>query len=141
MIPTPEKARLVYAVSELGSTEQIVAAVTGPSVGLADLEAMLKRLLLAVPAQAPPPRSPPTNIEAMLKRLRPGTPTPAPQPHPATAPTILCFSCGKYGHRVSICPQLDVNRLPGWSAEKMGDHYVMISPRLAAERLRAGNGD
>ena len=53
---TPERARLVYAVSEpaLGPTEQVVAAVTGPSVGLADLEVMLKRLLPAVPIPTPP---------------------------------------------------------------------------------------
>ena len=49
--PTPEKARPVYAVSEptLVPTEQVVAAVTGPLVGLANLEVMLKRQLLAVP--------------------------------------------------------------------------------------------
>ena len=54
--PMPEKAWPVYAVSEptLLPMEQVIAAVTGPSVGLADLEAMLKRLLPAVPAQAPP---------------------------------------------------------------------------------------
>ena len=41
-------------------------------------------------------------------------------------------------------PQLDVKfplMLLGWSADKIGDHYVMISPRLAAERLQVGNGD
>ena len=46
--------------------------------------------------------------------------------------------------RVGRCPQLDVKfpfMLPGWSAEKIGDHYAVISPRLAAERLRAGNGN
>ena len=31
--------------------------------------------------------------------------------------------------------------LPGWKAEKEGGSYVMISPRLAAEHRRAGNGD
>ena len=30
--------------------------------------------------------------------------------------------------------------LSGWSAEKMGSSYVMISPRVAAERHWAGNG-
>ena len=58
---TLERAQPVYAVSEstLGPTEQVVAAVTGPSVRLADLET--------------PSRSAPTEIEAMLKRLLPGT--------------------------------------------------------------------
>ena len=148
--PTLERVQPVYVVSEptLGLTEQVVAAVTGPSVGLADLETMLKHLLPAVPAQAPPPRSAPTEIEAMLKGLLPGTLTQAPQPRPATArrdwAAVLCFSCGNYAHGASRCPTLDVKfpyMLPGWSAERRGDHYMMISPRLIAERLRAGNGD
>ena len=128
----PEKARVVCVVSELTfvPTEQVIAAVTSPSVRLADLESMLKRLLLdipaqappplsaptdleqddmirllpVVPAQAPPPHSAPTDIEAMLKRLLPGTPTRAQQPRPVTArrdwSSVLCFSCGEYGHRV-----------------------------------------
>ena len=56
---------------------------------------------------------------------------------------ILCFSCGNYDHRVSRCPTLDIkcpHMLPVWLTEKRGDHYAMISPRLTAERLRAGNG-
>ena len=63
----------MYAVSEstLGSTEQVVAAVTSPLVGLADLETMVKRLLPAVPTQAPPPLSASTDLETMLKRLLP----------------------------------------------------------------------
>ena len=95
-----ERAHPVYALSEptLGPMEQVVAAVTSPSVGIADLETMLKRLLPAVPAQAPPPLSAPTEIEAMLKCLLPGTPTQVPQPRPVTAcrdwAAVLCFSCG-----------------------------------------------
>ena len=65
--PMSEKAQPVYAVSL--------------SVGLADLEAMLKRLLPDMPAQAPPPLSAATDIEAMLKCLLTGTLTQAPQPH------------------------------------------------------------
>ena len=117
-------------------------------MGLADLEAMLKRLLPDMPTQAPPPRPAPSDIEAMLKRLLTGTLTQAPQPRQATVrrdwSTVLCFSCGQYGHGVGRCPQLDVKfpfMFAGWSAEKIGDHYAMISPRLAAERLRVGNGN
>ena len=49
---TSERVWPVYVVIEpaLGSMEQVIAAITGPSVELADLEAMLKRLLPAVPA-------------------------------------------------------------------------------------------
>ena len=74
--------------------------------------------------------------------------TQAPQPRPATAckdwSMVLCLSCGQYGHGVGRCPQLDVKfpfMLAGWSAEKIGDHYAMISPHVAAERLRPGNSD
>ena len=93
-------------------------------------------------------RSAPTDIKAMLKRLLTGMPTQASQPRPVTASrdwsTTLCFSCGNYSHEVGRCPQLDVTfhfMLPGWLAEKIGAHYEMISPRLAAEQLGAGNGN
>ena len=62
--PMLERVQLMHAVSEptLGPTEQVVAAVTGPSLGLADVEAMLKHLPTAIPAQAPPPLSAPSDI-------------------------------------------------------------------------------
>ena len=139
-MPTPITGELL--------TEQVIVAINGPSVELTDLEAMLKRLLQDVLAQAPPPCSAPTDIEAMLKRLLPGMLTQAPQPRPATSrrdwSTVFCFSCGQYGHGVGRCPKLDVTfpfMLPGWSTEMIGDYYAMISPRLAAERIRAGNGN
>ena len=58
---TLKRAKPVYAVSEptLGPMEQVVAAFTGPSVGLTNLETMLKHLLPAILAQAPPPCSAP----------------------------------------------------------------------------------
>ena len=46
--------------------------------------------------------------------------------------------------RASRCPTLYVKfpyMLLRWLVEKRGDHYVMISPCLTTERLRAGNGD
>ena len=77
--PTLERAQPVCAVSEptLGLTEQVVTAITGLSVGLVDLETMLKRLLPAIPAQAPPP---PTHLKTILKRLLPTVPAQAPPP-------------------------------------------------------------
>ena len=91
--PTPERAQPVYEVSEptRRRTEQVVAAVTGPSVGLADLETMLKCLLPAVPAQAqaPPSSSAPTDLETMLTCLLPAEPAQAPPPRSAPTEIVL----------------------------------------------------
>ena len=58
--------------------------------------------------------------------------------------TIVCFSCGQPGHGVIRSPKLDETfpyMLPGWSAEKVVANYMIISPHVAAERLRVGNAD
>ena len=55
-----------------------------------------------------------------------------------------CFSCGKSGRGVGRYPELNetfLYMLPGWSAEKVGGNYMMISPRVVAARLRANKGD
>ena len=54
--PASERNRPVYMVSELACVpaDQVVAAVTAPSVGLIDIEALLSRLLRTAPEQAPP---------------------------------------------------------------------------------------
>ena len=57
---------------------------------------------------------------------------------------VLCFLFGEVGHRASRCPNLDITfpcLLPGWKAEKVGDGYIMISPRVMEERRRAENGN
>ena len=60
--PTPEKAQPVYTVSEPACVpvDQVVAAVTAPSVGLSDLEALLRRLFPTAPV--------PTEMEIMHTR-------------------------------------------------------------------------
>ena len=155
--------------------DQVVAVVTAPSVGLDDIEALLRcftsdcagqtppsrpvpmemeimmQCLLSnapAPMQALPPRTTVTEMETLLQRLLPGVPTLAPRVRPFPAhrawSTIVCFSCGNSGHGVGRCPQLDETfpyMLPGWSAEKVSANYMMISPRVAAERLWTGNGD
>ena len=85
MKQAPERSRPVYEVSEpvLGPADQVVAAVTEPSVRLADLEVLLRRLLPTAPALAPPPRPASTRIEVMLKRLLSTTPAQAPPSRPA----------------------------------------------------------
>ena len=106
----------------------------------------------AVRNVGPPPMLPPqteiTGMETMLQCLLPGTPVLAPWSRPGPArrdwTTIVCFSCGKPGHGIGMCPEMDEtfpHMLPGWSAEKVGANFMMISPRVVAARRRAGNGD
>ena len=87
-----------------------------------------------------------TGMETLLLRLLPGMPAPASRLRPGPARrdwiTVVCFSCGIPRHGVGRCPELDETfpyMLPGWSAEKVGANYMMISPCVTSERLRAGN--
>ena len=102
--PMPERARTVHTVREpgCGPADQVVAAVIAPSVGVGELEALLRGLLSNVPVSAPPPRVAITDMATMLQRLLPGTPMRAQQPRPVPIrsdwTTIVCFSCGKSGH-------------------------------------------
>ena len=112
------------------------------------IETVLERLLSSTPAPVPAsPQSAVTDLKVMLRRLLlPGTQTPAPRSNPVPArrdwTSVVCFSCGKPGHRVSRCLQLDEKfpyMLLGWSLEKEDEQYMMISPWMAAERLQPGN--
>ena len=150
--------------------DRVVAAVTAPPVKPGDPEALLRRLLPTAPPRPmpaeieillerllsgrsaltppPPPQTGITGMETLMQRLLPGTPVPASRSRPGPTrrdwTTIVCLSCGKPGHGVGRCPELDdifPYMLPGWSAEKVGANFMMISPRVAAESRRAGNGD
>ena len=75
----------------------------------------------------------------MLQRLLQETATRALRSLPVPArrdwATIVCFSCGKPGHGLVRCPQLDETfpyMLPGWSAEKVGANDMMLSPCVSA---------
>ena len=108
-----------------------------------EMEIRLERLLFNALAPAPPPRTAITEMETLLQCLLPGVPTWTPRTRRDWS-TILCFSCGQPSHVVSRCPKLDETfpyMLPGWLAEKVGANRMMISPRVAVERLWAGNGD
>ena len=86
-------------------------------------------------------------METLLQHLLPGVPVAnsrARGPICRDRAMIVCFSCGKSGHGVGRCPKLNETflfMLPGWSAEKVGGGYVMVSPRVAAECRWAENGD
>ena len=59
-------------------------------------------------------------------------PTVIPIMTPCRDQTIaVCFSCGKVGHGVSRCSEMNETfpyMWPGWLAEKVGGRYVVISP-------------
>ena len=130
----------------------MVAAVIAPPVVPDQLETLLRRLLsysaywrecrhwspLRHPRQGLPTWRPCCSACFRVCRGRPG-------PLRRDWATIVCFSCGtESGHGVGRCPELDETFpiiLPGWSAEKVGGNYVMVSPRVEAERRRAENGD
>ena len=112
-----------------------------------DLEQFLQQLLGGTQTlqPAPPVKTEVTAIEMLLQNLLPASPAPASQTQPGPVrrdwATVLCFSCGKPGHGVTLCPALNETfpfMLPVWKAEKVGHGYVMISPRVSAERRRGG---
>ena len=150
MKPVPERALPVYTVDEPAGVGG--GGCSCSSGGTRNLEALLRHLLQTAPVLTPPPWAIPTDMELLLERLLTGAPTPTslPQtgitgmetllqrqlpgmPVPASRPrlvsalrdwtTMVCSSCGKPGHGVGRCPELDETfpyMLPGWSAEKVG---------------------
>ena len=92
----------MYAVSEpvLGLLDQVITAITGPLVRLADLEVLLRCLLLTT--LAPPPRPASTMMEAMLKRLLSTAPSQAPSPGHATMDIEIILQCLLSGTPVQV---------------------------------------
>ena len=85
-------------------------------------------------------------METLLQGLLPGIPAAAPRarlgPIRRDWATVMCFSCGKAGHCVGRCPELNDTfplMLPGWTAEKVGKLCHDFA-RVAAERHWAENG-
>ena len=111
------------------------------------MEALLKRLLSGVPVSTstPSPHTGITRMETLLQHLQPGVLSPVTQARLAPArrdwSTMMCFSCGKPDLGVGQCQELDETfpyMLPGWSMEKVGSNYVVVLPRIAAERRCCG---
>ena len=82
-----------------------------------------------------------TDTEILLHNLLPvGSPVTERQ----NRSTVVCFSCGESGHAASRCPTLDetFSFLPTrWRGDRVGDGFVMRSPRMMADRRRAGNDE
>ena len=111
--------------------DRVVVAVATPSVGLPDLETLLKRLLPNVPAPAPPPQPVPTEIDPMLGRLLSSAPAPSAAAGNADAGPAVesgpgsqeldysgVFFLRKTGPWSEQVPAVERN-IPGWSAEKV----------------------
>ena len=129
----------VYSVSVMTHVKELYAGQSSQGTS---------EPITPAPTPTPPPRTVITALETLLQRLLPGTPVSVLRTRPGPArrdwATIIYFSYGKLGHGVGRCPELNETfpyMLLGWSAEKVGDNYMMISPRVAAERHCAGNGD
>ena len=71
-----------------------------------------------------------------------GSRNPAAAPSSGNAGSCVATGSGSQGldydsHGVGRCSELDEAfpcMLPGWSAEKVGDNYMMILPRVTAQR-------
>ena len=139
-----------------------MAAVTASPTAPELLEALL-RWLLATPVVSPPDLTPvPSELVPLLQRLL-GDARPAQSAPPGKSgitameillqnswaqpdtgrrdwTTVLCFSCGKMDQGATRCTTFDTT-FPFLLSGKVGSGYVMISPRVMVERLRAENGD
>ena len=106
------------------------------------MEKLLQRLVAETQIRQPAPAPEPAGLETLLRSLLSGQRASGQQPRQGSFRcdwnAIVCFSCGKAGHSATRCPVLDES---GWRAEKTPGGYIMISPRVAAERRRAENGD
>ena len=114
------------------------------------VEKLLQHLVAETQIRQPAPvaASDPEGLEFVLRSLLSGRMVSVQQPRQGSFPRdwnfVVCFSSGKAGHSATRCPTLDETfpfMLPGWKAEKTLGGYIMISPRVAAERHRAESGD
>ena len=112
------------------------------------VEQLLQRLVAETQVRQPVPAAATgsAGLKTFLRTLLSGNLAPAQQPRPGSFRrdwnAVVCFSCGKAGHSATRCPTLDESfMMPGWTAEKTAGGYAIISPRVAAERHRAENGD
>ena len=101
----------------------------------ADAETFLQNLLPASPVSVSQTQETPRQTTQSIDTPK-SIVTPQPTVMPIVTPrrdrTIAeCFSCGKVGHGVSRCSEMNEtfpNMWHGWSAEKVGGRYVVIPP-------------
>ena len=112
------------------------------------VERLLQRLVAESQRRPPAPviRDEPGGLEKLLRSFLSGQQISGQQSRQRPARRcwndVVCFSCGKTGHGANRCPTLDETfpfMLSGWKAESTPGGYLMISPRMAADRRRAEN--
>ena len=124
--------------------------VPAPFLEVPVVERLLQHLMTEIQIRQPAPvvASEPAGLETLLRLLLLGQMASGQQPRQGSfrrdLNAVVCFSCGKAGYSATRCPTLDETfpfMLPGWKAEKTPGGYIMISPRVAADRRRVENGD
>ena len=120
-----------------------------PNPEISDMAKLLQQLGREARNRPPAVVNPPvpTTLEQMLRSFLDGQRQRQRQP-PRQRPTrrdwtdVVCFSCGKSGHTVTRCPNLNEAfplLQPGWRTEKTSVGFVMIPPWGTTDRRRAEN--
>ena len=150
----PARTRSVYTVSEpaVMRAERVVAAVATPSVGLADLEMLLNRLLARMPAFVVTG----TGVAASACNHGYGQDAaasaaagnadagPAVESSPGSqgldySGVFFLWQAGPQSQQVPAVGQNIPLHIAGMVGGKGGNQYMIILPRAAAERLQPGN--
>ena len=129
-------------------TPAVPAPARAPELSSMDKFVQLLAGRLTKHTPVPPAPAEPMKLETMLRTYLGGKQSPSQQsrlrPVGRNWSDVKCFSCGKTGHSANRCQMLDVTFpfiLPGWKAEKTLTGYLIISPKMAANRRRAENAD
>ena len=145
---TPDQVEDLFRRLLAGAAAQALVPAPVPEVPV--VEKLLQHLVAETQIRQPAPvvASEPAELETLLRLLLSGHLAPVQQPRQGSFwrdwNAVVCFSCGKAGHSATRCPTLEDTfpfMLLGWKAEKTPGGCIMISPRVAAERRRAENGD
>ena len=145
---TPDQVEDLFRLLLAGVATPALVPAPVPEVPV--VEKLLQRLVVETQIRQPAPVvvSEPVGLETLLRSLLSGHLAPVQQPRQGfflrDRNAVVCFSCGKAGHSATRCPTFNETfpfMLPGWKAEKTPGGYIIISPRVAAERRQAENGD
>ena len=126
------------------------APVPAPFPEVPMVEKLLQHLVADTQSRQPAPVVPPepVGLENSLRLYLSGQQISGQQPRQRPIRRdwngIVCLSCGKVGRSATRWPALDESfpsMLPGWMAEMTPGGFTMISPRVAVDRRRVGNGD